>query len=553
MKRATATVVAGLLLALGAAAPAFADTGADENNCYSLAYESYKQVVCKDADGNTVSDTSYYQDGCVVAVDAAGVTTSNCPPVEPWIEPWTGGLDPNDIACDVESVTDDAGAAVKVVTCRNTDGTIVSQTTYADDGCVTETDADGNSSIRCPDGDTGTDPVVDPWLPPVTEVSCDSEPWFDEAAVEYKLVTCRDADGNVVSKTRYSADGCVTEIGVDGNEYTYCKDPAGCYTRVDSDGSVSQSCVPTPVPYFYTLPADTTVASVEEAADGCRAITLTDGSSFTACPDVNAPAPGAPMAFDERGCIVYADSDGTVYGTDCLGACYFSAATGDGTGKEFANCYGGNTPENMTVGPSSVCDVVQLLVDGQILQLATCDDGCVLVNGMPGQSCASLGNFLAWGGYGPRTGVWLKAQARGSEHTCWQRETGGEWTDVECPKVMYDMISAGVDGKVLKYTSRGGSTPSETAESLPTAAEVPAPSVPAEASASSADVADAVALAMAPGRPAPTAGDFKTAAATGGTGAPLSPAVAALAAGAAGVAGAAGLRVRRLRMTSRRR
>jgi len=213
MKRWVA-IIAALLISATAAAPALADeVQPSDPVCYKLSGEDYTQVVCEDADGNRISVTTYFNDGCITTQDASG--ESNTCKDEAQEQDGTEEHFPNDIACDAEVLSDADGNEYKFVTCRNTDGTLAWHARYTQDGCVTQIDADGGELFTaCPE--------VQPWLPPITEGSCNGELWTDDNGVDYKLVTCRDADGNVVSRTRYASDGCRTEIDADGNELTSC-------------------------------------------------------------------------------------------------------------------------------------------------------------------------------------------------------------------------------------------------------------------------------------------------------------------------------------------
>ncbi len=584
MKRLLAMLTATVLIGLGAAAPALADDTRSDVTCTSTAHDGYKQVLCVDADGVTVSDTTYYENGCVTTIDADGNESTSCPEVDPWIDPWNGGY-PNDISCDVEALIDDSGATTKVVICRNTDGDIVSASYYSEDGCVTEvdaagnesttcpgdgdgsdegcvtsTDVDGNESITCPDdGDgfgcfTQTDAdgnevvvCVDP--PVLGDITCEGEPAVDANGVEYKFVTCRSADGTVVSQTRYFPDGCVTEVDAAGNESTYCPSPNDCSLSVDADGNQRGDCgwgKP-----WLDLGADTQVTSVGELVDGCRVITLSDGKELKACTDPDAPANSEPLRLDDRGCVVTADSDGTVWSVQCPGACTFSSYTSDdGAASESAYCETGSTPTEQNIVAGALCDFEQLLVDGQIVVLATCDDGCVQLNGTANDKC--VGTFFSVG-IGPRTGMHVARAGSWDERSCWERNGASDWQGVDCPKVLYDYMNASVDGGIMYKSGRGNGLHELFAVGAagPDAGTAASGSPDGITSGSPEGVAPAVIT------PAPALTD-KTrtiALAAGNTtpAAPMSPAVAAVAVAAAGAAGAASIAVRRVRVPVRRR
>ncbi|NDB18160.1 MAG: hypothetical protein EB027_02650 [Actinobacteria bacterium] len=471
MKRLLALLTAAVVVGLGAASPALADSSTRDVTCTSTAYDGYKQVVCQDPDGVTVSDTTYYESGCVTTIDADGNETTTCPEVDPWIDPWTG-MHPDDVSCDVEAVTDDSGATTKVVTCRNTDGDIVSQSSYSEDGCVTSTDADGN-------------------------------------------------------------------------ELTYCPSPTDCSVSVDADGNQKPDCgwgKP-----WLSLDIDNPVASVGDMVDGCRTLTLTDGTEMTACKDPDAPAQAEPLRLDDRGCVVNANADGTVWSVQCPGACTFSTYTSDdGAANESAYCESGSTPTEQNIVAGALCDYEQLLVDDQIVVLATCDDGCVELNGNPGKGCG-LGMLFS-NGIGPRTGMHIARAFSWDERTCWERDAASEWQGIECPKVLYENMLASVDGGVLQKSGRGGGSVESLASSV----------VGIDAAVADSGAVSGAQLAAAPAviTPAPVAPDkSRTIALASGNSpatAPMSPAVAALAV-AAGLAGAASMGVRRVRVSVRRR
>ncbi|NBO46373.1 MAG: hypothetical protein EBU85_05095 [Actinobacteria bacterium] len=278
MKRWIA-VLAAMLIGATAAAPAFADEGQPSDPvCFKVSGEDYTQVVCQDAEGNQISVTTYFNDGCITTQDESG-ESSTCKNDEQELD-GTGEYFPNDIACDVEVLSDADGVEYKFVTCRNVDGTLAWQARYTADGCVTQIDADGSEFTSCPE--------VQPWLPPTTDISCDTEPWADDNGVEYKLVTCRDSAGNVVSKTRYAQDGCVTQIDADGGEFTSCPEvqpelPPTTELSCDSEPWADDSGVE------YKLvtcrDADGNVVSkTRYAQDGCVTQIDTDGSESTTCP-----------------------------------------------------------------------------------------------------------------------------------------------------------------------------------------------------------------------------------------------------------------------------
>lgn len=444
MKRLVAVIGALLLGATFAAAPAFADDAVSTDpSCYKVSGADYTQVVCEDAVGDRVSVTTYFNDGCVTTVDASG-ESSTCVKDDPVID-GSNEIYTNDAACDVEVLADADGNDYKLMTCRNADGTVAWQARYTQDGCVTQVDADGSEFTSCPE--------VQPWLPPVAEVLCESEPWTDAAGVEYKLVTCRDADGNVVSQTRYSQDGCVTRTDADGNETTSCSTPE-CTTSVDSDGNEVTSCSNINIPQWYPISDYRAIVSVKKADDGCWTIGKSDGSTALACPD-STPVDGytsGPLTLDDRGCIIQTGPEGGAWGVDCPGACYFVNGSVDDQSAQVATCFGGNTPEDMTKRSLAFCDVQLLQVDSQPLTIGVCDDGCTLVNGMPSQEC-SQGWLYSWA-LGERTTLWVTgsySQDRAEAMTCWTKSEDGSWVSNECPTtVMDDKVFTTADSGVIQ-------------------------------------------------------------------------------------------------------
>jgi hypothetical protein len=158
-KRLLAVLVALLIGATAAATPAFADEGQPSDSiCYKLSGEDYTQVVCEDPDGNRISVTTYFNDGCITTQDASE-ESSTCKEEKPELD-GSGVYFPNDIACDSEVLSDADGVEYKLVTCRNVDGTLAWQARYTQDGCVAQVDADGGEFTSCPE--------VQPWLPPAT-------------------------------------------------------------------------------------------------------------------------------------------------------------------------------------------------------------------------------------------------------------------------------------------------------------------------------------------------------------------------------------------------
>lgn len=542
MRRVPAVVIAVLVSVVGVAAPAFADDSTNATTCVKLRGEGYTQVVCEDTDGNRVSVTTYFDNGCTTTTDASG-ESSTCPEDVP-LDPPTDVYYPSDASCDVEVLANANGVEYKFVTCRDADGNVVSRARYFQDGCVTKIDGDGNESTSCP--------TVDPWLPPSPSVICDGEPWTDAAGVNYKLVTCRDADGNVVSQARYTQDGCVTKIDADGNESTSCP-ASGCSTTVDADGNEFTSCPDISFPQWYPIDDYSAFTSVSQTDDGCWVIGKSDGTSVIACPDPTPTDVTAGLSLDNRGCVIQAGPDGMVWGVACPGTCYFSTENSTDQPSQVATCVGGNTPEDMTPPSMAVCDVQLLQVDGRALTLGVCDDGCTLVNGMPTKDCAA-GWLHSWG-IGQRTTLWVKSDPSSDYSregmTCWTKSDDESWVSTDC--IQHVLYSKGpLDGDVVRSTYVVAFAPMEA--TVVDALAISGALRPQTGEGRFTAAAD-VAAAQEESAFAQAAGEDRDATATALTaapvtardsapGSPVSPATAAVAIASVGAAGVATSQVR---------
>ncbi|MBU6213823.1 MAG: hypothetical protein KGP01_05200 [Actinomycetales bacterium] len=477
MRRVPAVVIAVLVSVVGVAAPAFAEDSTNATTCVKLRGEGYTQVVCEDTDGNRVSVTTYFDNGCTTTADASG------------------------------------------------------------------------ESSTCPE-DVPLDPPTDVYYP--SDASCDVEVLANANGVEYKFVTCRDADGNVVSQARYTQDGCVTKIDADGNESTSCP-ASGCSTTVDADGNEFTSCPDISFPQWYPIDDYSAFTSVSQTDDGCWVIGKSDSTSVIACPDPTPTDVTAGLSLDNRGCVIQAGPDGMVWGVDCPGTCYFSTDNSTGQPSQVATCVGGNTPEDMTPPSMAVCDVQLLQVDGRALTLGVCDDGCTLVNGMPTKDCAA-GWLYSWG-IGQRTTLWVKSDPSSDYSpegmTCWTKSDDESWVSTDCTQ--HVLYSKGLlDGDVVRSTDVFTFAPTEA--TVVDALAISGALRPQTGEGRFTAAAD-VAAAQEESAFAQAAGEDRDATATALTaapvtardsapGSPVSPATAAVAIASVGAAGVATSQVR---------